>query len=65
MLSVAEVAKRLGLKEGTIRLWIARRKIAHVKLGRAVRIPPEEVERIIAENTIARLNARSPPGNCR
>ena len=52
MLSVAEVARRLGLKEGTVRLWLSQRKLAHVKLGRAVRIPPEEVERIIRENTV-------------
>ncbi len=52
MLTVAEVAKHLGLKEGTVRLWISRRKIAHVKLGRAVRVPQEEIERLIRENTV-------------
>lgn len=52
MLSIAEAARRLGLKEGTVRLWISRRKIAHVKLGRAVRVPQEEIERLIRENTI-------------
>ncbi len=52
MLTVAQVAEHLGLKEATIRVWISQRKIAHVKLGRAVRILPEEVERLIKENTI-------------
>lgn len=52
MLSIAEAARQLGLKEGTVRLWISRHKIAHVKLGRAVRVPQEEVERLIKENTI-------------
>lgn len=52
MLRVAEVARRLGLKEGTVRLWLSRRKLAYVKLGRAVRIPEAEVERLIKENLI-------------
>lgn len=52
MLTVAEVAKHLGLKEATVRLWISQRKIAHIKLGRAVRVPQQEVERIVKENTI-------------
>lgn len=52
MLTVAETARRLGLKEGTVRMWISRRRLAHLKIGRAVRVPEEEVERIIRENTI-------------
>jgi excisionase family DNA binding protein len=52
MLTVTEVANRLGLKPGTIRLWIAQRKMAYVKLSRAVRVPESEVERLIRENTI-------------
>lgn len=52
MLTVAQVADRLGLKPATIRLWIAKRKLAHVKLSRAVRVPEAEVERLIRENTI-------------
>jgi len=58
MLNVAQVADRLGVKPATIRLWISKRKLAHVKLSRAVRIPEAEVERLIRENTIpARENA--------
>ena len=52
MLTVTQVADRLGLKPGTIRLWIAKRKLAHIKLSRAVRVPEAEVERLIRENTI-------------
>lgn len=52
MLRVAQAAERLGLKEATIRAWLSRRKLAHVKLGRAVRIPEAEVERLIRENLI-------------
>jgi len=52
MLTVSEVANRLGMKPATVRLWIAQRKFAHCKLGRSVRVPLEEVERIIKESLI-------------
>jgi excisionase family DNA binding protein len=49
LLTVREVADRLGLKESTIRKRILLRQIAYVKPGlRAVRIPVEELERILA-----------------
>lgn len=48
LLTVKEVATRLGLKESTIRKYILRRQIAYVKLGvRAIRIPIEELERLL------------------
>jgi excisionase family DNA binding protein len=52
MLTVEQVARELGLKESTIRAWTLRRKISFVKLGRCVRIPRSEVDRLIRENTI-------------
>lgn len=52
MLTVAAAAVALGLKEPTIRLWIAQRKLAHVKLGRAVHVPETEISRLILANTI-------------
>lgn len=57
LLTVKETAERLGMKPATIRLWIALRKLGHVKLSRAVRIPESEVDRMIRENTIP---AREP-----
>ena len=49
LLTVKEAAQRLGLRESTIRKRILLRQIAYVKPGaRAVRIPIEELERIIA-----------------
>ncbi len=49
LLTVREAADRLGLKESTIRKRILQRQIAYVKPGlRAVRIPIEELERILA-----------------
>jgi len=48
LLTVTEVAMRLGLKPATIRRRILERRIPYVKLGRAVRIPIEAVEALIA-----------------
>ena len=49
LLTVAEVATRLGLTQATIRRRIFERRIAYCKVGRSVRIPQEIVEKIIAE----------------
>jgi excisionase family DNA binding protein len=59
VLTVAKAAERLGLKEGTLRIWLYQRKLAYVKLGRAVRVPESEVERLVRENLVpARGNQR-------
>ena len=48
LITIREAANRLGLKESTIRKYILKRQIAYVKPSiRAVRIPIEELERII------------------
>jgi excisionase family DNA binding protein len=52
LLSCAEAAAELGLKEATIRVWVARRRLPSVKLGRSVRIPLEAIDRFIQENTM-------------
>jgi excisionase family DNA binding protein len=49
LITIREAAERLGLKESTIRKYILRRQIAYVKPSlRAVRIPIEELERILS-----------------
>ena len=50
LLTVAQVANRLGLKESTIRRRILDRRLPYVKLGRAVRIPVEEIDALIASS---------------
>jgi excisionase family DNA binding protein len=47
-LTVDEAAKALGLSRHTVRAWIASRKLAHLRLGRVIRIPAGEVERVLA-----------------
>ena len=49
LITIREAANRLGIKESTIRKYILKRQIAYVKPSvRAVRIPIEELERILA-----------------
>jgi excisionase family DNA binding protein len=47
LLSVPQFADALGVTTACIRRWILERKIATVKLGRLVRVPATEVERLI------------------
>ena len=52
MLTVAEAAAALGIKEATVRAWVSKRKITYVKLGRLVRIPAKEIKMLIERATI-------------
>lgn len=49
LFSVPEFADALGVTVACIRRWLLERKVAHVKVGRLVRIPASELERIIEE----------------
>jgi excisionase family DNA binding protein len=50
--TVQQAADELALAPVTIRTWLAQRKLKYVKLGRSVRIPASEIERLINENTV-------------
>lgn len=52
LLTVAEAAAALGIKDATVRAWISKRKITYVKLGRLVRIPAKEIKVLIDSATI-------------
>lgn len=53
LLSVSQAAAALGLREVTIRKWIAARRIAYVRLGRrAVRVSESEVQRLRLAGTV-------------
>jgi excisionase family DNA binding protein len=50
LVTVIEAARQLSLAPVTVRSWVGQRRIAAFKLGRAVRIPRDEIARILAES---------------
>jgi excisionase family DNA binding protein len=48
LLRVPEASIRLGLREATLRRMILERRIATIRIGRAVRIPENAVDALIA-----------------
>ena len=58
LLTFEQAAERLGMKPVTLRMWASARKIARVKIGRAVRIPEGEIARIIERGLIPALPER-------
>ena len=56
--TVAEAARELGLSVHTIRAWVSARRLAHIRLGRAIRIPAAEIRRVIERNTVPAIEER-------
>jgi len=55
LLTVAQTARLLGLKQTTIRKWLSTRKLSFVKLReRAVRIPLTEIRNLIERGFVPR-----------
>jgi excisionase family DNA binding protein len=53
LLRVEEAADFLNVKPSTVRAWLLKRKLPRVHIGdRAVRIPVEALEHLIAVNTV-------------
>ena len=60
LLTAAEFARRMNIKEATVRSWLLRGKLAKVKIGtRLVRIPSTEVDRVICEGFVPARPERS------
>jgi excisionase family DNA binding protein len=51
LLTVPEFATRLRVKCSTIRAWIRQGRVSVIHIGRLVRLPASEVERIITAGT--------------
>lgn len=51
LLNIPEFAELLGVTQSCIRRWILERRITVIKIGRLVRIPQAEFDRLIAEGT--------------
>ena len=45
--TVIQAAEELNVSDSTIRAWIFQRRLGVVRLGRAVRIPAEEIKRLL------------------
>ena len=45
--TVEQAAVELNLSKATIRAWIAQRRLGHLRLGRAIRIPAQEIQRVL------------------
>lgn len=51
LLTIQDFASALQVTTACVRRWITERKITTVKLGRLVRIPANEIERLVAKGT--------------
>jgi excisionase family DNA binding protein len=49
LLSIPQFSEALGLTVSGTRRWLLERRVAHVKVGRLVRIPESELVRIVAD----------------
>ena len=49
---IKATAMRINVSPYTVRNWVATRRLACVRLGRLVRIPESEIERLIKAGTI-------------
>ncbi|MCC3772870.1 helix-turn-helix domain-containing protein [Streptomyces sp. UNOC14_S4] len=58
LLSIAEVAERLGTGERFPRRLVAERRVTFVKVGRHVRIPESAVRAFIEANTVQPVRHR-------
>jgi excisionase family DNA binding protein len=56
--SLPQAAEQLGVSVKCLRSWIYRRAIPYIKVGRAVRISDETIQRIIDRGTMPVLEER-------
>jgi len=50
--TVLQAATALGVSIHTVRAWIAKHRLGYLKLGRAVRIPQSEIDRVLRESAV-------------
>ncbi len=58
--TVPETAAALGVSVHTIRAWIAQHRLSYLKLGRAVRIPQSEIDRVLREAAVPAMPNAKP-----
>jgi len=57
--TIREAARELNLSTSTIRAWVGQRRIGHVKLGRSIRVPVGEIQRLLEGGYIPPERGRS------
>jgi excisionase family DNA binding protein len=55
LLNVKEASAALGLSPWTLRSWISQRRITYVKLGRAVRFEPRDLDKLIERMKVQQI----------
>lgn len=60
--TLPQAAEQLGVTVKCLRSWIYRRAIPYVKVGRAVRISEETIQRIIEQGTRPALEGQGNGG---
>jgi excisionase family DNA binding protein len=51
-LRVSEFAIESTMSQPTVRNWLAQGRIAYIKLGRSIRIPRAELNRLLQQGTV-------------
>jgi excisionase family DNA binding protein len=51
-LTLKEASNALGLSVHTLRSWISKKQIRHVRLGRSIRILPGVIEELLRNSTV-------------
>ena len=64
LLTISQFALALGVTNSCIRRWVLERRVSVVKIGRLVRIPATEFDRIVAEGTRS-ARQTGEEGRCR
>lgn len=52
LLTLAQAADRVQIHSETLRLAIARKEIAHIRIGNKIRIRPEALDAWLGRNTV-------------
>jgi excisionase family DNA binding protein len=58
LIDINELARRLNIPKGTLYNWVYVRRIPFVKLGRALRFDPGEIERIVRSSSTLEVAGR-------
>ncbi|HEY0463061.1 MAG TPA: helix-turn-helix domain-containing protein [Polyangiaceae bacterium] len=61
LLNVTEAAAMLGLKRSTLYQWAYERRIAHVKMGGALRFRLSAIEKLISKSEVPALKSTTEP----